>query len=118
MVPPVRDARERGVLHAVRPFSQLTVRGVVWSHGSEEAIDAIIWCTGFRPALAHLQALELVEQDGRVLVDGTRASKCPNLWLVGYGDWTGAASATLIGVTRTARTTVAELRSELERLAC
>jgi hypothetical protein len=25
--------------------------------------------------------------------------------LVGYGDWTGMASATLIGVTRTARST-------------
>ena len=27
----------------------------------------------------------------------------------GYGDWTGMASATLIGVTRTARSTVDEL---------
>jgi thioredoxin reductase len=114
MVPPVRDARERGVLHAVRPFSKFTVTGVVWPDGSGEAMDAVIWCTGFRPALAHLQALDLIEQDGRVQVDGTRASKCPNLWLVGYGDWTGAASATLIGVTRTARSTVAEIRSFLE----
>ena len=113
MVPPVRDARERGALHAVRPFSKFTVTGVVWPDGSGEAIDAVIWCTGFRPALAHLQALDLIEQDGRVQVDGTRASKCSNLWLVGYGDWTGAASATLIGVTRTARSTVAEIRSEL-----
>ena len=114
MVPPVRDARERGVLHAVRPFSKFTTSGVIWQDGSEEAIDAVIWCTGFRPALGHLQALDVIEQDGRVLVEGTRASKCQNLWLVGYGDWTGAASATLIGVTRTARSTVAEIRSELE----
>jgi hypothetical protein len=33
----------------------------------------------------------------------------PRLWLVGYGDWTGYASATLIGVGRTARTTVDEI---------
>jgi hypothetical protein len=58
MVPPVRDARERGALHAVRPFSKFTVTGVVWPDGSGEAIDAVIWCTGFRPALAHLQALD------------------------------------------------------------
>jgi hypothetical protein len=25
------------------------------------------------------------------------------LWLIGYGDWRGAASATIVGVTRTAR---------------
>jgi len=117
MVSPVRDARERGVLYAVRPFTRFTATGVVWPDGSEEAIDAVIWCTGFRPALSHLQPLDVVEQDGRVLVDGTRATKCPNLWLLGYGDWTGAASATLIGVTRTARSTVAEIRSELETTA-
>ena len=110
MVPPVKEARARGVLHATRPFKRFSRTGVVWPDGSEETIDAVIWCTGFRPALGHLQALGVVEADGRVLVDGTRSVKQSNLWLVGYGDWTGAASATLIGVTRTARSTVAELR--------
>ena len=54
MVPPVREARERGVLHAVRPFVRFTEHGVVWVDGSESAVDAVIWCTGFRPALGHL----------------------------------------------------------------
>ena len=49
------------------------------------------------------------EDEGRVNVEGTRALRQPGLWLVGYGDWTGAASATLIGVTRSARDTVAEV---------
>jgi hypothetical protein len=31
------------------------------------------------------------------------------VYLVGYGDWFGAASATLIGVGRTARATVADV---------
>jgi putative flavoprotein involved in K+ transport len=30
MVPPVVEARERGVLHAVRPFTRFTETGVVW----------------------------------------------------------------------------------------
>ena len=51
--------------------------------------------------------------DGKVAVNGTRASKQPGLWLVGYGEWTGAASATLIGVTRTARSTVSEIAAAL-----
>jgi cation diffusion facilitator CzcD-associated flavoprotein CzcO len=114
MVPPVRAARARGVLHARRPFERFTRGGVVWPDGSEEAVDAVIWCTGFAPALEHLRALQLIEPDGRVRVEGTRAIKLPNLWLVGYGDWTGAASATLVGVTRSARSTVAEIRQLLQ----
>lgn len=113
MVPPVKEARERGVLHAVRPFARFTSMGVVWPDGREEAIDSVIWCTGFRPALDHLGALDVIEDDGRVQVAGTRSIRQPKLWLVGYGDWTGAASATLVGVTRSARSTVDEIRSAL-----
>ncbi|MBK1710998.1 pyridine nucleotide-disulfide oxidoreductase, partial [Marichromatium gracile] len=38
----------------------------------------------------------------------------PRLWLVGYGEWTGSASATLIGVTRTARSTVNQIATYLD----
>ncbi|MBB6599194.1 ArsO family NAD(P)H-dependent flavin-containing monooxygenase [Luteimonas sp. MC1825] len=114
MVPPVREARGRGVLHAVAPFERFTATGVAWADGRAEQVDAVIWCTGFRPALGHLQPLDVLEADGRVLVDGTRSVRCPQLWLVGYGDWTGAASATLVGVTRYARDTVAGISAALE----
>jgi hypothetical protein len=43
----------------------------------------------------------------------TRATTMSRLWLVGYGEWTGYASATLIGVGRSARATVEEIVSEL-----
>ena len=109
MVEPVREARERGVLVAERPFQRFTAEGVEWADDRSETVDAVIWCTGFRPALDHLQDLDVLEADGKIAVDGTRASKQPNLWLVGYGEWTGAASATLIGVTRTARSTVNQI---------
>jgi putative flavoprotein involved in K+ transport len=113
MVPPVREARDRGVLRAVRPFVRMTERGVVWADGTEEAVDAIVWCTGFRPALDHLRPLSVVEPDGRVRVEGTRSVGEPMLWLVGYGNWTGFASATLIGVGRGARATVDEIAAAL-----
>lgn len=113
MVPPVRDARDRGVLQSTRPFERFTTAGVVWPDGTEERMDAVIWCTGFRPALAHLRPLNVVEEDGRVRLDGTRSVREPRLWLVGYGNWTGFASATLIGVGRSARATVAEIESAL-----
>lgn len=113
MVPPVREARERGVLQAVRPFSRFTRTGVVWPDGRESAVDVVIWCTGFRPALGHLDGLGVIDPDGRVEVAGTRSLKEPRLWLVGYGEWTGAASATLIGVARTARSTASEIVTAL-----
>jgi putative flavoprotein involved in K+ transport len=113
MVQPVREARERGVLHAVRTFTRMTDHGVVWPDGREERVDAVIWCTGFRAALAHLRPLGVVEADGGVRVEGTRAVREPRLWLVGYGEWTGFASATLIAVGRTARATVDEIAAAL-----
>jgi pyruvate/2-oxoglutarate dehydrogenase complex dihydrolipoamide dehydrogenase (E3) component len=74
--------------------------------------DAIIWCTGFRPALQPLETLGVVNES-RVTVDGTQVHGVPGLWLVGYGEWTGPASATLIGVMRTARSTAEEVEQYL-----
>lgn len=112
-VPAVRDALARGVLRAVPMFVRFTPTGVVWPDGRETPEDAVIWATGFRPALDHLRPLGVVGPDGRVQLRGTHSLAEPRLWLVGYGDWTGFASATLIGVGRTARATVAEIEAEL-----
>ena len=109
MVPPVVDARARGILHSREPFARFTPNGVQWADGSGASFDAVIWCTGFRPALAHLAPLGVIDDTGRVDVEGTRSTAEPRLWLVGYGDWTGMASATLIGVMRTARSTAQEV---------
>lgn len=103
-VPPVREARARGALGSVRGFARLEARSAVWSDGTRVEADAIIWCTGFRPALAHLTPLGLINGDGRIPVTpGGQADGEPRHWLLGYGDWTGMASATLAGVTRAAR---------------
>ena len=108
MVPPVLAARERGVLQALPMFEGLSKDGVYWSD-SEQRADVIVWATGFRPALAHLRPMHLREPDGTIAVEGTRAVKDPCLHLIGYGDWTGPGSATLIGVGRTARAAVEHL---------
>ncbi|MEH6386646.1 ArsO family NAD(P)H-dependent flavin-containing monooxygenase [Pseudomonas profundi] len=111
MVEPVIEARERGVLASQRPFQRFTRHGIVWEDGRRASVEAVIWCTGFRPALDHLAKLDIVEADGKVQVEGNRSVKQPNLWLVGYGDWTGTASATLIGVIRSARSAVSEIQA-------
>ena len=60
-----------------------------------------------------LRPLHLRGPDGSIDVAGTQALKEPKLHLLGYGDWTGPGSATLIGVGRTAKATVASLALDL-----
>jgi cation diffusion facilitator CzcD-associated flavoprotein CzcO len=115
MVSPVQEARARGALETVRPPARFTPTGVVWPDGREEEVDAVIWCTGFRPALEHLRPLGVLEDDGRVRVDHNRSLREPRLWLVGYGNWTGFASATLVAVGRTARSVVARIAETLAK---
>jgi cation diffusion facilitator CzcD-associated flavoprotein CzcO len=117
LVPPVRAALARGSLEAVPMFARFTRSGVAWADGREECASAVIFATGFRPALVHLEPLGLIDAGGRVAMapgSATRVAAAVPLWLVGYGDWTGFASATLIGVGRSARATVEEIGSLLK----
>ncbi|MEV6019228.1 MULTISPECIES: ArsO family NAD(P)H-dependent flavin-containing monooxygenase [unclassified Streptomyces] len=113
-VPPVREARDRGLLKASPMFSRVLPGGVEWTDGTRAEVDTIIWCTGFRPALSHLAPLQLRGRRGHIAVDGTRPVDEPRLHLLGYGDWTGPASATLIGVGRPARETARRMAELLE----
>ena len=108
-----KEARTRGVLHSREPFVAFAEHSVVWADGSTQAVDAVIWCTGFNPALNHLRGLGVVQPDQTVAVHNGRSMKVNNLWLVGYGEWTGMASATLIGVSRTARAAADEIAAYL-----
>ena len=112
-VPPVRRARDRGLLIPRGMFERLASNGPVWPDGSRQHADAVIWATGFRPVLAHLAPLELRDARGHIPTDGTRATGEPRLHLLGYGDWTGPASATLIGVGRPARDAASEISRQL-----
>ncbi|MFI0942750.1 ArsO family NAD(P)H-dependent flavin-containing monooxygenase [Streptomyces sp. NPDC021020] len=113
-VPPVRAARDAGLLKASPMFARLAADGPVWQDGSAVRADAVIWCTGFRPALSHLAPLALRGHRGHIPTTGTRATAEPRLHLLGYGDWTGPASATLIGVGRPARDAAREIAELLD----
>lgn len=113
MIDSVKNARDRGVLHAREIFVRFTRDGVIWATGEEEIFDAVVWCTGFHADLAHLNALNIVTEGGSGDTSGTRSNCIPGLWLVGYGDWCGFASATLIGVQRHAKSTAQEIVSYL-----
>ncbi len=114
MIESVREARDRNVLNAVRPFKKFYENGVIWEDGTKEEFDVVIWCTGFRSNLKHLESLDIIE-DKRIETKNTRSVKEPNLWLIGYGNWTGFASATIYGVGKTARHTVKEIIEVLSK---
>lgn len=109
MVDSVKDARARKVLKSRRPFEKFTEDSIIWADGHEEKIDVVIFCTGFKPFLKHLEPLNVINADGTADTTGTRSNAVVGLWFVGYGNWTGFASATLIGVGRSAKTTVEQI---------
>lgn len=113
MVPAVKEARERGVYeHWLPPFDSFTSDGIAWNDGHTEQVDVVIFCTGFKPALAHLTP---IFNGDKITIKGTRALAVEGLWLVGYGSWTGFASATIIGVGRTAKRTVEEISAFIQQ---
>lgn len=111
-VPPVKEALERGVLNEFGKIKIIKSNSVVWENGEETLIDAIIWCTGFNYNTEFLNELTEVRSDGKIELENNRAKDCEGLYLVGYGGWTGFASATLIGVGRTAREVVKQIGRE------
>lgn len=116
MVPPVKEARTRGVFQkSFRSFERFTSDGLIWKDGHKENVDAVIFCTGFKTSLNHLSTLNVITNDGRVSTDETKATTMNGLWMVGCGNWTGFASATLIGVGRSAKKTVDEIKAFLEQ---
>ena len=113
MVPSVQEARQRKVLNHRGSLNIIYGKGVVWEDGIEEEFDTIIWCTGFGFATDHLKRLVQPDRRGKIPTAGTKCIEVPGLWLVGYGQWTGFASATLIGVGRSGRQTVREVEAYL-----
>lgn len=116
MVDAVKDARARRVLKSGRPFERFTEDSLVWANGHEEKIDVVIFCTGFKPALKHLESLNVINDEGKADSIGTMSARVEGLWFVGYGNWTGFASATLIGVGRSAKDTVEQIKAYLKSL--
>ncbi|MGN7247216.1 ArsO family NAD(P)H-dependent flavin-containing monooxygenase [Janibacter anophelis] len=111
-LPRVREARAKGALRLRAMFDRMVPEGAVIGRDLLE-LDAVIWCTGYRPALRHLRSLRLRTSDGYPQVEANRAVKDPRVCFVGYGDWTGPASATLIGVGRTAKALAASIAADL-----
>lgn len=101
---PAVDALLRSADPAVLQLHQNTE--ILPGHGTDighqwvTPIDAVLWGTGFRHSLDHLEPLGLRSDRGGVQVDkdGVTVGAAPGIFLVGYG-----ASASTIGATRAGR---------------
>ena len=97
-------------------FERIEPGGVRWADGAFEAVDVILWATGFRPAIDHLAPLRLRTSLGGVaLLPGTSdvqtavtAARDERVQLVGYGP-----SASTIGGNRAGRAAATAVRALL-----
>ncbi len=103
--PAEREAERLGA-YARRPmFDRIEPTGVRWVDGAVEAVDVILWATGFRPAVGHLAPLHLRTPAGGIRLEvggavqsAVTAVRDPRVQLVGYGP-----SASTIGANRAGR---------------
>jgi putative flavoprotein involved in K+ transport len=79
-------------------FSRFTEGGVVWDDGEEEAVDAVVLATGYRPNLDYLRPLGVLREDGRPDQRAGIARSVPGLYFAGLPFQTSFSSATLRGV--------------------
>ncbi|PPB49679.1 pyridine nucleotide-disulfide oxidoreductase [Arthrobacter pityocampae] len=107
-----RAGIDAGILVSRGPLAGLRERSAVFTDGTEEPVDAVLWATGFRPALDHLAPLRLREPGGGIAMDGVHVLKDPRLLLVGYG-----ASASTLGATRAGRAAATAAAARLRAVA-
>ncbi len=99
-----RAAEVRGVLNRRPMFTALEPHGVREADGSFTSIDTVLWATGFRPDLKHLDPLELRNEHGGIHIRGTQVISDPRIHLIGFGP-----SQSTIGANRAGREAVKSL---------
>jgi putative flavoprotein involved in K+ transport len=116
---PVLDAgKYRKALAAKQPdqrpmFVRFTEEEVEWPNGEREAVDAVIFATGFRPNFPYLSGLGALDATGKPRHRKGVSSVVPGLYFVGMSGQRSFRSATLRGVGADAAHIVIALRQHL-----
>ena len=102
------EARDRGVLVRHPMFTAIEPDGVRMPDDTLVEADAILWATGFHPALDHLAPLHLKTPAGGIRVERGRSLDEPLLFLIGYGP-----SQSTVGANRAGREAVRAIMADL-----
>ncbi|MBF4994820.1 NAD(P)/FAD-dependent oxidoreductase [Arthrobacter gandavensis] len=102
-------AKERGALARRPMFTGIEPEGVREADGSLTRVGAILWATGFKPSLEHLDPLRLRNERGGIEVHGTVAAADPRVHLIGFGP-----SQSTVGGNRAGRDAVRTLVRQFE----
>jgi len=101
-------ARSRGALQRRPMFTAIEPYGVREADGSFTSVDTILWATGFRPALEHLDPLHLRNDLGGIALRGTEVLADPRIHLIGFGP-----SQSTVGANRAGRDAVTAIARRL-----
>lgn len=102
--PYARAARDRGDLVRRPMFRAIEPDGVREADGSFTPVDTILWATGFRADLHHLDPLFLRNELGGITMRGTQVHGEPRVHLIGFGP-----SQSTVGANRAGREAVAAI---------
>lgn len=94
-------------------FAHFTEAGVAWDDGRAEAVDSVIFATGYRPNLAYLAGLGALDAEAQALQKHGVSLMVPGLYFVGLSNQRTFASATLRGVGADAALVVRHLKRHL-----
>ncbi|MFI6424286.1 NAD(P)-binding domain-containing protein [Promicromonospora sp. NPDC050880] len=94
-------AKARGALERRPMFTAIEPMGVREADGSFTPVDTILWATGFKADLTHLDPLRLRGELGGIALEGTQVAAEPRVHLIGFGP-----SQSTVGANRAGRDAV------------
>lgn len=87
----------RGQLARRPMFRRVVSDGVIEHDGTFTYVDAIVWATGFRAELRHLDGLGLAGEGGAITVERGQVVSEPTIYLAGYGPQASTVSSNRAG---------------------
>jgi cation diffusion facilitator CzcD-associated flavoprotein CzcO len=101
-------AKARGALERRPMFVRIEPHGVREADGTFTSVDVILWATGFKAALGHLEPLGLRNTLGGITMRDTQVAEEPRIHLIGFGP-----SQSTVGANRAGRSAVAAIAKRL-----
>lgn len=108
---------QRAAFERHEMFTEVRPDGVVMADGSFVEADVILWATGFRADVEHLDPLELTSENGGIRIVGgdagpftaTQVADDPRVHMIGYGP-----SASTVGGSRAGAAAAKAVRASLD----